>query len=143
MTRNPSDKLARLRAVDLFQRCTDPDIQALAAITEEVHLERGAVLCEQGRVADCCFVLIEGEAEIVVGGRLRNIVYGGETIGEMGLIDHLPRSATVTARTAIDAYRIPAEKFEALLVSTAISRGLLEQLSRRIRDLLSGRSAAT
>jgi CRP-like cAMP-binding protein len=142
MARRDSDKLAHLRGVDLLHECTDADLQAVAAITEEVQLLPGSMLCEQGRVADCCYVLLEGDADVVVAGQHMTTVGAGQTIGEMGLLDHLPRSATVTAKTAIRALRIPADKFDRLLDSSAIARALLTQISLRLREVQSGRRAA-
>lgn len=60
--------------------------------------------------------------------------------GEMGLLDHLPRSATVRARTDMTVYRIDGQKFESVLGASPLARSLLELLSRRIRQLEHGRS---
>ncbi len=97
------------------------------------------MLCDQGRIAEDCFVVIEGEADVSVSGETVITVKPGEPIGEMGLLDHLPRSATVTARTPMRLYVIPTARFEELLESTSIARGLLEHLSLRVRDLEHGR----
>ena len=139
MAKADKEHLDRLAQVDLFKRCTNRDLEALADIVDDVSVEAGAVLCEQGRVADGSFVVAEGEASVMVGDEIVGIVGPGESVGEMGLLDHLPRSATVTARSPMRLYRIDADRFGKLLESSAISRGLLEQLSLRIRDLESGR----
>lgn len=129
----------RLGEVDLFRRCSKKDLEALAAVVEETDIAAGTVLCDQGRVADACFVVITGEADIAVGGTVVAQAGPGQPIGEMGLLDHLPRSATVTARTPMHVYKITAERFEQVVASTSVARGLLEHLSRRIRELESGR----
>ncbi len=129
----------RLSEVDLFRRCTKKDLEALANAVEEVDVQPGTVLVDQGRVADAMYVVTEGEAEIAIGGQVVAKAVAGQPIGEMGLLDHLPRSATVTARTAMHLYKIDAKKFEEVLDSTALSRGLLEHLSRKIRELETGR----
>jgi CRP-like cAMP-binding protein len=137
---NPDkEHLERLGQVELFKRCTKKDLEALADIVEDESVPAGAVICEQGRVADASYVVAEGEASVMVGDEIVGIVGPGESVGEMGLLDHLPRSATVTARTPMRLYRIDADRFAKLLESSAISRGLLEQLSLRIRHLESGR----
>jgi CRP-like cAMP-binding protein len=131
--------LERLGQVDLFKRCTKSDIEALADIVDDTSVPTGSVICEQGRVADACYVVADGEASVMVGDEIVGIVGPGESVGEMALLDHLPRSATVTARTPMRLYRIDAGRFHRLLESSAIAHGLLEQLSLRIRDLESGR----
>lgn len=142
MAKADKEHLDRLAQVDLFKRCTNKDLEALADIVDDETVEAGALICEQGRVADASFVVVEGEASVMVGDEIVGIVGPGESVGEMGLLDHLPRSATVTARTHMHLYRIDADRFAKLLESSAISRGLLEQLSLRIRDLEHGRGRA-
>jgi CRP/FNR family cyclic AMP-dependent transcriptional regulator len=132
-------RVERLGEVDLFRRCSPSDLLALAGIVDERSVDAGTVLCDQGRVADECFVVVEGEADISVGGDIVSTAGPGAPIGEMGLLDHLPRSATVTARTPMQLYVISAASFNDLLASTAIARGLLEHLSLRIRELEHGR----
>jgi len=108
----------------------------VSEITQEMTLEPGTVLCEQGRVARCCYVILDGEAEVTVGGRLVATVGPGQTVGEMGLIDRLPRSASVTALTDMSVLAIEAGPFEVLLDTTpSLARSLLAELSSRIRNL--------
>jgi len=141
VTSDETSKAQRLGRVELFRLFDHRHLVELAGIAEEAQLAKGAVLCEQGRVADSCWVVVAGEAEVEVGGdTLIGVVGPGEPIGEMGLLDHLPRSATVTARTDMVVYRIPADRFEALLGPSPLARALLELLSRRIRQLEHGRA---
>lgn len=137
----PADKttVERLREIELFRLCTKKDLEALAAIVEEIDVEPGTVLCDQGRIADACFVVIEGTADIAVGGTVVTQANPGQPIGEMGLLDHLPRSATVTAATKMHLYKLDAVRFEQVIATTPIARGLLEHLSRRVRELEAGR----
>lgn len=131
--------IERLGGIDLFRLCSKKDLEALANIVEEIDVPAGTVLCDQGRVADACYFVIEGDADIAVGGATVTSAGPGQPIGEMGLLDHLPRSATVTARTPMHVYKIPADRFEEVVQTTPIARGLLEHLSRRVRELEAGR----
>ncbi len=135
-----TDRIAALGQGELFRHFDRHQLEQLAAITEEVRLERGAVLCEQGRVASECWVVVEGEADVEIGeGKLVGVIGPGEAVGEMALLDHLPRSATVVARTPMVVLRIGKDRFQELLGGSPLARGLLEMLSRRIRDLEHGR----
>ena len=141
MSGTDGDKTARLAKVELFRQFDRKSLDALSRVAEETRLKRGEVLCEQGRVANECWVVVEGEAEVEIGGdQLVGVIGPGESIGEMGLLDHLPRSATVRARTEMLAYRISGRDFEAVLGASPLARGLLELLSRRIRQLEHGRT---
>jgi len=133
-------KAERLGRIDLFRGFDRKHLLELARLAEEVRIDRGTVLCEQGRVGDECWVVVEGEADVEVGdGKLMGVVGPGESIGEMGLLDKLPRSATVTARTPMVVYRIDGRRFDELLGPSPLARSLLELLSRRIRRLEHGR----
>jgi CRP-like cAMP-binding protein len=132
-------KVERLGEIDLFRRCAPDDLLALAAIVDDLAVLPGYVLCDQGRVADDCYVVDEGEADVLIGGEVVTTVGPGDPIGEMALLDHLPRSATVVATTTMRLYVISGSRFEDLLASTAIARGLLEHLSLRVRELEVGR----
>ena len=136
-----TDKLAALGQGDLFGHLDREALGKLAAIAEEIEIDKGTVLCEQGRVAQECWVVVSGEAEVAIsGGHVIGAVGPGETIGEMGLLDHLPRSATVTARTPMVLLRVDAKRFVELLDASPLARALLEILTRRIRDLEHGRA---
>jgi CRP/FNR family transcriptional regulator, cyclic AMP receptor protein len=135
------EKLAALERGDLFQYFDRPALEQLAAIAEDVEIAKGTVLCEQGRVAQECWAVVSGEATVEVGGgQLLAVVGPGEMIGEMGLLDHLPRSATVTATTPMTLLRIDGTRFGELLDASPMALVLLQMLSRRIRELEHGRA---
>jgi putative ABC transport system ATP-binding protein len=71
---------------------------------ETAQLSAGEVLFEQGTMGDLIYVVSEGELEIVRelasgGEEMLKVVTPGEYFGEIGPVFHLPRSATVRART--------------------------------------------
>jgi putative ABC transport system ATP-binding protein len=71
---------------------------------ETVHLDAGEVLFEQSTMGNLIYVVSEGELEIVReladgGEELVKVVTPGDYFGEIGPLFHLPRSATVRART--------------------------------------------
>jgi CRP-like cAMP-binding protein len=139
MTGNTEDKHKRLESIDLFKHCTPADLEALATITEDRTLPVGYTLCDQGRVARECYIVVEGQADVTISGHHVATIGPGETVGEMGLLDHLPRSATVTASTPMQVYLIEGSRFDQVLQSSGVARALLVLLSRRIRDLEHGR----
>ena len=128
-------KIERLSQIELFRRCSGRDLQYLATIADEVELPAGYVLCHEGRVAQECFVLVRGEAAVEIRGEQVAIIGPGETIGEMGLLEHKPRSATVTTLTPISAYVIARSRFDDLLERyPSVARLILAELSVRLRQ---------
>lgn len=60
---------------------------------------QGQTIFEEGDLADCLYVVQEGEVDVYLEGRVVETVGPGGVIGEMALVDNEPRSATAIART--------------------------------------------
>jgi putative ABC transport system ATP-binding protein len=83
---------------------------------ETVHVQTGEVLFEQCTMGDLIYVVSEGEFDIVReladgGEELVKIAGPGEYFGEIGVLFHMPRSATVRARTDATAVGYTAQAF--------------------------------
>ncbi|MDT5236970.1 MAG: putative transport system ATP-binding protein [Mycobacterium sp.] len=81
-----------------------PEFASTDRPPDTVRLEAGEVLFEQGTMGDLIYVVSEGELEIVRelasgGEELLKAVTSGDYFGEIGPVFHMPRSATVRART--------------------------------------------
>ena len=136
MRRIDDGKIRRLAEVELFRHCTPKELSRLAAMTDEAVLETGQVLCRQGEVATAAYVIDDGEANVKIGNHFIGTVGPGESVGEMGLLDYRPRSASVVARSPMKVYVIDARRFERILEETpTLARNLLRELTGRIRGL--------
>jgi EAL domain-containing protein (putative c-di-GMP-specific phosphodiesterase class I) len=110
------------------------------------ELFAGEVLYRQGDPSDCAWLVESGQVELVsVQGRrtARHGVLGaGELIGELGLLDGAPRSATATARSDCRLLAIEREQFlERLQAGDPILRTLVDSLLQRIRGLVANMPA--
>jgi putative ABC transport system ATP-binding protein len=81
-----------------------PDFAVTERPPDTVELKAGDVLFEQGTMGDLIYVVADGELEIVRemasgGEELQKVAKSGDYLGEIGPVFHLPRSATVRART--------------------------------------------
>ena len=81
-----------------------PEFASTDRPPDSVRLEAGEVLFEQGTMGDLIYVVTEGELEIIRelasgGEELLKAVTSGDYFGEIGPVFHMPRSATVRART--------------------------------------------
>ena len=89
-----------------------------------------ALLTEADKLID------DGDANVKVGEQVIGGVGAGEIVGEMGLLDYRPRSATVVASSPMKVYVIDARRFESVLEETpTLARNLLRELTGRIRGL--------
>ncbi len=104
-----------LAEVAFFEGFTQDELARVIELAEEVDAETGAVLCEQGRVGQDCYVIIEGDASVLVRGEYVVTLHPGSMVGEMALVDHRPRSATVVADEPMRLLRFDTEHFQTLL----------------------------
>ena len=99
----------------------------------------GQVICREGEPGDAMYLIRSGHAAIVKGGFEAPIVLAcrgaGEFIGEMALLENLPRSASVVALDEVYLYHITRDDFQRMLShSTKLDIGMLRKLSSRLRE---------
>jgi CRP-like cAMP-binding protein len=74
----------------------------------------GKTIFAQGDPGDVMYVLVEGQAQIMIDGKLVETVRSGGILGEMALIDAGPRSATAIAQTQCVLVPIDEKRFSDL-----------------------------
>lgn len=78
--------------------------------------KQGDVIFSEGDVSDCLYVIKDGGVQVSVksgdGEKEICILAPGEVLGEMGVVEKLPRSATATAVENVVLYRMEAERIE-------------------------------
>jgi CRP-like cAMP-binding protein len=87
----------------------------------------------EGDAADCFYLLVDGTADVVGGGRTVSVLGPGDTFGEIALLQRVPRTATVRARTALRLQSLSSERF--LTVVTG-STSAVRVVSSHIDELL-------
>lgn len=104
-----------LRKVPLFSGLSASELKLLAFTSELRCFGIGDVLMRQGDPADCAYVMLEGEAEVLTetkSGEFVVAVLGPNAVpGEIGVLTDAPRTATVRAKTQVKALRISPEVF--------------------------------
>src|ERR1041385_800018 len=107
-----------------------------AADADTVRLSPGAELFRAGDPGHEMFVLLEGVADIVVGGKVVETALRGALIGEMALIEASPRAATVVAKTACRLARIDQRRFLSLVQKDpAFASHVMKVLVDRLREM--------
>jgi CRP/FNR family cyclic AMP-dependent transcriptional regulator len=128
--------LDELAQVPLFSTCTKRELQKIAKASDELKLNAGEVLAEQGSSGREAFVIVEGEAEVSRNGQLVSELGPGAVVGELALLDHGPRTATVTAKSGITVLVLEQRQFWGILDEVpTIAFKMLRTLAGRIRDL--------
>jgi CRP/FNR family transcriptional regulator, cyclic AMP receptor protein len=127
--------IGRLSQVAFFEGFTDKELARVAELVDEVEAEEGYVLTDQGRPGLECYVIVEGEAGVFVGENRIATLKAGETVGEMALIDHGPRSATVRAESPMQLLALDAKRFRTLLDEMPkAQQKIMTEINRRLRE---------
>jgi CRP-like cAMP-binding protein len=112
-----------MNPADLFSHETSP-----------VRLAPGEVLFKAGDAPDGMYVLLEGTLAVQVGDKVVENATRGAIIGEMALIDHSPRAATVTASTAASLAKLDERRFQRLIQQNPFfATHVMKTLADRIR----------
>lgn len=130
---NVSDHLSQ---VPLFSACSKKELAIIAKATDELTLPDGHVLVTQDETSREAFVIVEGKAVVKRNNRNVAEVGPGAMIGELGLLDRGPRTATVVADGEVDVLVIAPREFAALLDDVpTITHKLLKSLAGKVREL--------
>eukprot|EP00760_Papus_ankaliazontas_P009953 PhM_4_TR14162/c1_g3_i1/m.99588 len=99
----------------LFRRRDHVHPEELQAFFK-VHFTAGDEMWHQGGGSDVFYILVEGEAERIIDGRLRNTLRAGQSFGELGILFDAPRGATMRAKTDCVLWGLRAEQFYSLRI---------------------------
>jgi MFS family permease len=107
----PERELEILRSVDLFASLAAPEFEGLAARLTEVTAAPGTAIVTEGEIGHHFYVIEDGEAEVSRDGHLVATLGRGDYFGEIALLRHVPRTATVVAKTPTTLLSLEREGF--------------------------------
>ncbi len=104
---------------ELFSGLTQDEVREIVRASEQVSIEPGQHLFQQGDIADALYIVSSGEFEVratsPAGEEIVLAVLGsGTAVGEMSLIGGGPRSASVKALSHCQAFRLTQAAFKQL-----------------------------
>jgi CRP/FNR family transcriptional regulator, cyclic AMP receptor protein len=108
-------KVELLKKVPLFVGCSKTELRQLARIADEIDLREGTVLTREGRSGREFFVLIAGTARVAKKDKKIADLGPGDWFGEIALVTDSPRTATVTATSAVDVLVITDRSFRTVV----------------------------
>jgi len=101
-----------------------------------VTVKAGDVLFRKGDPAKAMYVVLSGELRVGDGNKIFEQLAPGGLVGEMALIDHAPRAATVTALTDSSLAEIDEKRFLFLTQQTpSFALNVMRVLSQRLRRM--------
>jgi CRP/FNR family cyclic AMP-dependent transcriptional regulator len=88
-----------LARIPLFSDLSEEDLKAVATYADEVTVSEGKHLVDEGGYAYDLWAIIEGTAQVIVGGQPVAELGPGDFFGEAGVLEKQQRNATVVANT--------------------------------------------
>ena len=88
-----------LARIPLFSELSPEDLEAVATYADEATVSEGKHLVDEGGYAYDLWAIIEGTAQVIVGGNVVAELGPGDVFGEAGVLEKQQRNATVVAKT--------------------------------------------
>lgn len=131
----PNAIVEMLRQVPLLSECSKRELREIAGLGARISIDKGRVLTTQGKPGWEFFMVVDGKAKCEIDGKTVAHFGPGDFFGEMAMLDHGPRHATVTAEGPMDVLVLDGREFRTLLdASPTITRKLLNTLAKRERE---------
>src|SRR3954449_1243559 len=134
-----NDEVELLRKVPLFAGVAPAKLKLLAFTSDRIKFDAGHNLFEQGDPGDAAYVVLQGNADVLVktdGGEIKVAsVQPNDLVGEIAILCDVSRTATIRASTPLLTLRIKKDHFLRLLsefpeMTVEIMRVLADRLSR-------------
>jgi CRP-like cAMP-binding protein len=125
------EALARL---SLFADLTHPQLEAVAHSFDEEVFAEGQRVIRQDVTGGGFYVILEGEAKVVIDGQERARLSPGDFFGELSLLTDEPPAADVIATTMLRCLLIPDNELKAFLLrQPTVMYRMLQIEARRLR----------
>jgi ATP-binding cassette, subfamily B, bacterial HlyB/CyaB len=112
---------------------------------QKVNAAEGDVVVAEGSESDSVYVVVDGRLPVTRGarGEVIGVLRAGDFFGELGVLEGIPRSATVTAETESELLRVDADSVHSLMAQSPRFRSRLTELAeqRNLRSSFEGAAA--
>lgn len=128
-------KVDALGRTPLFSDLSKKELRLLARMSDDIEVDAGKVLCKEGQTGREFFVIVEGKVDVTRKGKPVKRRGGDEFFGEIALLEDLPRTATVTAKTPLRLFVLTSRDFRHLVdASPSVERKVMQSLARRLME---------
>lgn len=138
-----------LRQVEMFKRLSDAELQQIGALCQVQRVAAGARIFSEGDDGDELFIILDGSVRVALNTRIPesgrmepstiNMLYTGQSFGEMVLLGGATRSASVSALDACILLIIRERDFAKLCDSNPrigyqVMRNIATDLAYKLRS---------
>lgn len=126
-----------LRNIPLFAKIEPSKLKLLAFTAQRLSFAEGDVICEQGDEGDSAYIIIDGEADVIVATDSGPVTVAtlkkNDFLGETAILCDVPRTATVRARSDLETLMISKDLFFQLVSQfPSMSIEIMRELARRV-----------
>jgi MFS family permease len=126
----PGKQLELLRAVPFLSVLPPPALELLASSATRVEGKPGDVIIRQGKEGDRFYVISRGEVVVSIDNQRVRTQRAGDYFGEVALLERIPRTATVTARTSVELFALDKDHFIEAVTGHPVSVSRAGQISQ-------------
>lgn len=112
----------------------DDLLELMTSESEILDFQPGEPIVKQQEPSDALFILLNGLCSVVVNDKTINQLEAGNMIGEMGLLQNAPRSATVIPIEKSRVLKIPKESFLKMTRNPRLTSWLISMLTERLQQ---------
>ncbi len=125
----------KLKKLNRLENLTDAELKAVIAKGRQVHLPANWSLIWEKTPADKAYLIVDGEVAVRKGKEEVARLGPGDVIGEMAIVGHRLRSASVVSLTEVEVIHFTKESLEELLVEVpAFGHALRDTTADRLGD---------
>ncbi len=130
-------RIALLERLGIFASANRAVLERLAAASAAVRVSAGDAVVREGDAADALYVIVSGRMDVKARGEAGEeqhirVMEAGSYFGEIGLLEGIPRTATVTALEDAELYRIEGSDFLDALATAPAGTALLSGARMRL-----------
>ncbi len=135
MSRRNDGKIELLREVPLFANLDEHELKQIGRHADEVSVPEGQVLVTQDTAGNSFYVIVEGTADVFRDDQKLAQLGAGDFLGEMALLEDLPRSATVITTSPARVLEMHRRDFSGVLDDAPhLARKMLATMAHRLRQ---------
>jgi len=129
-----------LKSVPLFSSFTDAQLGQLLTCVQHRSYPRNAFILRAGEETDALYIILSGRVKVLIPDEeghevILSMIGPHEFFGEMGLLDELPRSASVETLEACEMLRLSKAGFTNILKDNfELAMLIIRNLVRRLRE---------
>ena len=132
--RHKDGKIELLRTVPLFANLDESELIEIGRHADEVAVGEGQTLVTQDSAGHSFYVIIDGAADVIRDGQKLAELGSGDFLGEMALLEDLPRSATVVTTAPSRVLEMHRRDFSTVLDEAPhLARKMLATMAHRLR----------